>query len=146
MIKLDLYEEQVKKDNNQQSGNEFKANLTNVIKIVVEAYRGEMIKLLCLDYGFKDNVIWKKVKKKIPNKKSNSNKIKEYLSNKRVYVNEMNELKFERVLYGDTEKYSCFVENIPVVTVDLIIKHKILPNTNNFNKKYGGQAFTSHRV
>ena len=50
MIKLDLYEEQVKKDNNQQSDNEFKANLTNVIKIVVEAYRGEMIKLLCLEW------------------------------------------------------------------------------------------------
>lgn len=103
-------------------------------------FRNEQIKITCLDYGFTDNVIWKMNKKKIKRIKSGKSKIPGYFLKKRLYVNEMNELVFQRVLYGDTKTYTCFIDEVPVIIIDLRVKNNILPNSNTDEKKYENLA------
>lgn len=101
----------------------------------VESYRGDNLKLLCLDKQF-SSVTWTKKNKRIF-KKSSTKSMKSNILNAvhaRVFVNYFGELEIRGALFSDASLYSCYVDKQLIVTIGLVV------NATLFNRGEVEQA------
>jgi len=92
----------------------------NAIITRVEAFKGDTIKLLCLDRKF-EAIKWTKNKRKISRK---STMLQLSAKMARVYVNSFDEVEILNVRYADTGEYLCLVDNKEIVKIHFVVKKK----------------------
>jgi len=100
----------------------FLNNTDNNTEIVTfDTYKGDAVKLLCLDRKF-EVIKWTKNKKAITRKTMMNRMI---VNMARIYVNSYDEVEIKNVLYADAGEYTCLIGNEQVVKIRLVVNKKL---------------------
>ena len=84
----------------------------------IQRYKGDSVKLMCLDFKFESEIEWKKNDIKIKKEKtSNHNKTK--------FINDFNEFEMNKLRLMDSGVFKCLYKNRLVAIIELVVLSKL---------------------